>query len=162
MNKRLYEVRKSLEMTQKSMADVLGIGQNAYSMIENGKIGLTARNRDILEEKLNINSEYLLNGTLPMLIKRGQWTTKTTENTTTEEHKTKGVPFISKTINSTQTQLYTLDKIEAEYYIDFKPFNDCSFYRPVIGESMSPRYNPSDLVACKSINSKNNIMYGES
>ncbi|MEG2479941.1 MAG: S24 family peptidase, partial [Mucinivorans sp.] len=50
---------------------------------------------------------------------------------------------------------------EAEYYINIEPFNDCSFYRPVYGNSMSPRYNSGDVVACKRIQDKRVIMYGE-
>ena len=34
---RLRELRVHLNMTQKQMADILGVGQNTYSRIENGE-----------------------------------------------------------------------------------------------------------------------------
>ncbi len=146
-------------MTQKMMADVLGIGQNAYSMIENGKIGLTLRNRQILESRLNINSEFLLNGTLPMVISSRTLANRASE---AEAKKAKGVPFFTKAIGPNTKLPLEIEESDIEYYIDLKPFNDCSFYRPIFGQSLAPRYNSGDIVACKRINSKSNIIFGQS
>lgn len=164
MNRRLYEVRKSLKMTQKLMADILGIGQNAYSMIENGKIGLTTGNRIILESKLGINPDFLLHGTPPMTLKARSTAPQRPplEAHTNTSEIAVGVPFFSKTINFSSTQTLLLPHSDVEYYVNYEPFNDCTFYRPVFGHSMSPRFNPADTIACKVVNSKNNIMYGQS
>lgn len=151
-------------MTQKEIADVLGIGQSAYSMIEIGKIGLTHRNREILYSKLQINSSYLLDGTLPMILvsQNSKRTDRTTSQGSENDNNTKrGVPYINKNISPEPT-LALQNITEIEYYIDFEPFNNSSFYRPVFGESMSPRYNTSDIIACKQVKSKANILFGES
>ncbi len=156
MNRRLYEVRKSLDMTQKKMADVLGIGQNAYSQIENGKVSLTLRNRQILEEKLGISSSYLLTGDLPIFVKRAA-----SDNLATGIEVKRGVPYITKAICSGTDHPFDYAVSDVEYYIDVEPFNECSFYRPVFGDSMLPRYNAGDIVACKRVNNKYNIIYGQ-
>ena len=48
MNQRVKLIRKELGMTQEQMAQHLGIGKAALSMIETGKAALSSRNRNIL------------------------------------------------------------------------------------------------------------------
>ena len=54
MNERVKLIRKQLGMTQEQLAQRLGIGKAALSMIETGKAGLSARNRNILVQELNV------------------------------------------------------------------------------------------------------------
>ena len=49
-------------MTQEQLAQRLGIGKAALSMIETGKAGLSARNRNILVQELNVNPDWLETG----------------------------------------------------------------------------------------------------
>ena len=56
---RIKLIRKALQMTQEQLAQRLGIGKAALSMIETGRAGLSARNRNILVQELNVNSEWL-------------------------------------------------------------------------------------------------------
>lgn len=160
MHRRLYKARKQLGLTQKQMADVLSIGQNAYSMIEGGRVALTDKNRSILAEKLYINPAFLIEGRGEVIIN----TAKLTENQTQKEHTMgQGVPFFSKPLPQNLPALQSLEELaaeNAEYWVNLQPFNDCSFYRPVWGESMSPRYNSSDMVACKRA-TKEHIQWGE-
>ncbi len=53
MNERVKLIRKQLGMTQEQLAQRLGIGKAALSMIETGKAGLSSRNRNILVQDLN-------------------------------------------------------------------------------------------------------------
>ena len=62
MNTRVKLIRKQLGMTQEQLAQHLGIGKAALSMIETGKAGLSARNRNILVQELNVNPEWLESG----------------------------------------------------------------------------------------------------
>ena len=62
MNERVKLIRKQLGMTQEQLAQRLGIGKAALSMIETGKAGLSARNRNILVQELNINPDWLETG----------------------------------------------------------------------------------------------------
>ncbi len=158
-HRRLFEVRSSLKMTQKQMASILGIGQNAYSMIETGKIDITLRNRSILERELGVNPNFLLGGELPMMLKKNVF--GELPSVTVREDAQQGVPYYTKPLCSAGSLAKEFAPEEVEYYIDFQPFNDCTLYRPVFGQSMSPRYNPGDIIACKRVN-KSNILYGQS
>ena len=62
MNERVKLIRKQLGMTQEQLAQRLGIGKAALSMIETGKAGLSTRNRNILVQELNVNPEWLEEG----------------------------------------------------------------------------------------------------
>ena len=65
-NEWLKLIRKSLGMTQQQLAQRLGIGKAALSMIETGKATLTTRNKNILVQELNVNPEFLDSGREPM------------------------------------------------------------------------------------------------
>ena len=62
MNDRIKLIRKALGMTQEQLAQHLGIGKAALSMIETGRAGVSARNRNILVQELNVNPEWLDGG----------------------------------------------------------------------------------------------------
>ena len=47
---RVKLIRKELKLTQEQLAQRLGIGKAALSMIETGKCGLSTRNKNILED----------------------------------------------------------------------------------------------------------------
>ncbi len=59
---RIKLIRKQLGMTQEQLAQRLGIGKAALSMIETGRTGLSSRNRNILVQELNVNPEWLDTG----------------------------------------------------------------------------------------------------
>lgn len=153
----LLTVRKFLGLTQRQMAEILSIRQNAYSMIENGHTRLTERNKSILSDKLHINPHWLDTS-------EGEMFTQITENRLPEA----GVPYFAIPINdghplSEAAKSLTDGSIDlkAEYTIDFKPFNDATLYRVVGTTVMSPRYEPGELVACKKVNNTDIILYGE-
>ena len=60
---RLRLMRKQLNLTQEQLAQRLGIGKAALSMIETGKAGLSNRNKNILVQDFNANPEWIENGT---------------------------------------------------------------------------------------------------
>lgn len=62
MFNRLKQVRQHLRLTQEQMGEKCGIKKSAYSMIENGKVKLTVRNKQQLISSLNINEVWLNTG----------------------------------------------------------------------------------------------------
>lgn len=62
MNQRLKMIRKAKHMTQTELAEILNIKQTAVSAIESGRASLTARNKQMLYEKLYVNPDYLEHG----------------------------------------------------------------------------------------------------
>ena len=57
MRERLKLIRKELGMTQEMLAQKLGIGKSALSMIETGRAALSERNKNIIIQELNVNPE---------------------------------------------------------------------------------------------------------
>lgn len=47
------------------------------------------------------------------------------------------------------------------FLIDYKHFNDCDAYLPVVGDSMYPKYSAGEIVAVKQIRSIETILWGE-
>ena len=62
MESKVKLIRKELKMTQEQLAQRLGIGKAALSMIETGKCGLSTRNKNILVQDLNVNPDWLETG----------------------------------------------------------------------------------------------------
>lgn len=56
---RLKELRKQAGLTQKEVADMLGMSQNNYSCIEQGKVRPCKVYLEILAEKYGVSIEYL-------------------------------------------------------------------------------------------------------
>ena len=56
---RLKLIRSKLKLKQKDLANVLGIGNNAYSMIETGKTGLSKRNLLMICSVYSVNPLWL-------------------------------------------------------------------------------------------------------
>ncbi|MEE1168849.1 MAG: helix-turn-helix transcriptional regulator, partial [Alistipes sp.] len=62
MGMRVRLMRKQLNLTQEQLAQRLGIGKAALSMIETNKAGLSQRNRNILVQDFNLNPDWLETG----------------------------------------------------------------------------------------------------
>ena len=62
MESRVKLIRKTLGLTQEQLAQRLGIGKAALSMIETGKAGFSTRNKNILVQDLNVNPEWIESG----------------------------------------------------------------------------------------------------
>ena len=58
----LKYLRKQFELTQKQVADILGISQNNYSYIENGKVKISEEYIEILCKYYGCSKGYLLDG----------------------------------------------------------------------------------------------------
>lgn len=67
-HQRLKQLREKLGLTQKELADVLGIQQSSYAHIERGKILLTYRHLEKLHTLYQVNIHWLLTGEENMFI----------------------------------------------------------------------------------------------
>ena len=70
-NERLKFLRDYYKISQKDMAERLGVKQSAYSAIENGVYNVTSKQIKIIINDFNVNSEWLLNGEGEMLKAEG-------------------------------------------------------------------------------------------
>lgn len=73
---RLLELRKALGITQKQMAEAIGIKQAAYSAIELGKASLTDRNKITIINIYSVNPKWFESGEGSMFITSKESTTE--------------------------------------------------------------------------------------
>jgi transcriptional regulator with XRE-family HTH domain len=72
-----------------------------------------------------------------------------------------GVPFYNVTATAHLSEVLGNDTYVPEYYVDYQPFNDCTAYIPVYGDSMLPRFSSGDVIAIKQLNNFSLILWGE-
>lgn len=157
---RLRLMRKQLNMTQEQLAQRLGVGKAALSMIETGKASLSMRNRNILVQDFNANPEWLESGRGKMF--------------NAEPNLTK---FPHRTDNSLPLQSVPLYSIEGTAGLvplfskqeDMKPVNfihipnlpKCDGAIYVVGDSMYPLLKSGDIVLYKQLNDVRDVFWGD-
>ncbi len=157
---RLKLIRKELKMTQQQLAERLGIGKAALSMIETGRASLTTRNKNILVQELNINPDYLEQG-------RGEMFNAEPDLTA----------FMHRTDNSLPMQSVPLYSIEGTAglvplfseqgntkpvnYIHIPNLPKCDGAIYIVGDSMYPLLKSGDIVLYKQLSDLEDIFWGD-
>lgn len=72
----------------------------------------------------------------------------------------KGVPFYDIDVAAHISEVFE-NEVAPSFWIDFEPFNDCTIYLPIYGESMLPDIQSGDIGAFKLINNINVLLWGE-
>ncbi|MBR5465603.1 MAG: LexA family transcriptional regulator [Alistipes sp.] len=160
MNERVKLIRKELGLTQEQLAQRLGVGKAALSMIETGKTGLSTRNRNILVQELNVNPEWLESGHGEMFNAKPDLQT-----------------FMLRTDSSLPMQSVPLFSIEGTAGLvplfnnqaDFKPVNfihipnlpKCDGAIYIAGDSMYPLLKSGDIVLYKQLQNIEDIFWGD-
>lgn len=160
MNERVKLIRKQLGMTQDQLSQRLGIGKAALSMIETGKAGLSARNRNILVQDLNVNPEWLETGSGQMF--------NAEPDLTAYMHRTdhslplQSVPLYSIEGTAGLVPLF-MDRTQAKpvnfIHIPNLPKCDGAIY--IVGDSMYPLLKSGDIVLYKQLRDLNDIFWGD-
>ncbi len=160
MNLRVRALRKELKMTQEQLAQRLGIGKAALSMIETGKASLSNRNLNILVQEFNVNPEWLERGAGKMF------------NAVPDVNK-----FMLRTDNSLPLQSVPLYSIEGTAglvplfaadsnnepinYINIPNLPKCDGAIYVVGDSMYPLLKSGDIVLYKQLSDISDIFWGD-
>lgn len=161
IGKRVKDMRKELGLKQDELAEILGFGKSALSMIETGKAALSERNKNILVQKLNLNPEWIEAGIGNMF------------NCSKEEF----VPFTKRTDRTLPLQSVPLYNIEGTAGL-IPIFTDQNNVKPVdfihipnlpkcdgaiyiVGDSMYPLLKSGDIVLYKQMNSIEDIFWGD-
>ena len=161
MNERVKLIRKQLGMTQEQLAQRLGIGKAALSMIETGKAGLSARNRNILVQELNVNPDWLETGKGNMF--------NAEPDLTAYMHRTdnslplQSVPLYSIEGTAGLVPLFS-DRTQTKpvnfIHIPNLPKCDGAIY--IVGDSMYPLLKSGDIVFYKQVHDiMHSIIWGE-
>ncbi len=151
-NQRLKFLMKELGFTsQKKFADKLEIGQSSLSGIikEKSKLGVSNAIKFKLSQLFGVNRAWLTTGVGEPFVK---------EEVNPDE---RGVPYYNIDIADADLGSLLVMEEKPEYFVNYRPFNDCSAYFPVFGDSMYPRYASGEIIAVKEIRNLEVIQWGE-
>lgn len=159
-NEWLKLIRKSLGMTQQQLAQRLGIGKAALSMIETGKAALTTRNKNILVQELNVNPDFLDSGREPMF--------NAEPDLTAYRHRTdnslplQSIPLYSIEGTAGLVPLFA-DRTETKpvNYIHIPNLPKCDGAIYIVGDSMYPLLKSGDIVLYKQLSDLSDIFWGD-
>ena len=113
---------------------------------------------------IGLNKDWYLEGTGEML------STKETKNIVSEpfiefkpnfNHQNIGVPYYELDVTGSILETFSDSPEKPEFYVDFRPFNDCIAYFPIYGDSMYPMYQSGEIVAVKKIDNFDILLWGE-
>ena len=161
MEGRVKLIRKTLGMTQEQLAQRLGVGKTALSMIETGKARLSTRNRNILVQELNVNPEWLESG-------RGEMFNADPSLSASYAHGSEiKMPLQSVPLYSIEATagLVPLFEQREQYipvnYIHIPNLPKCDGAVYVAGDSMYPLLKSGDIVLYKQLHDLNDIFWGD-
>ena len=147
MRERLRLIRKELGLTQEALAQKLGIGKSALSMIETGRASLSERNKNIIVQELNVNPE---------------WLEAVFTNRTDRRLPTQSVPLYNIEGTAGLVPLF-LDResVRPVDYIHIPNLPRCDGAIYVVGDSMYPLLKSGDIVLYKQVSGIENIFWGD-
>lgn len=158
---RVKLIRKTLGMTQEQLAQRLGVGKTALSMIETGKSRLSMRNRNILVQELNVNPDWLETGkgemfnadpTLSSSFGRGAEVTMPLQS----------VPLYSIEATAGLVPLFEQKELHSPInYIHIPNLPKCDGAVYVVGDSMYPLLKSGDIVLYKQLHDLEDIFWGD-
>ena len=157
---RLRAIRKELNMTQEHLAQRLGIGKAALSMIETGKAGLSTRNKNILVQDFNVNTEWIDSGKGKMFNAEPNLTPYTLR--TDKSLPLQSVPLYSIEGTAGLVPLFTDNsEIKPINFIHIPNLPKCDGAIYIVGDSMYPLLKSGDIVLYKQLNDVRDIFWGD-
>jgi transcriptional regulator with XRE-family HTH domain len=156
IGQRLRLVRESLNIKQGEFASMLGINQQNLSNYELEK-------RDIPDDvkvkilQIGVNLNWLLTGQGEMKMQD----VAPEENKPVKNHTHSGVPYFSIDAMAHVSETFEVFDQQPEYYISYKPFDDCTAYLPVYGDSMVPVISSGEIIAVKRVENFDVLLWGE-
>ena len=160
MGERLKLIRKALGLTQEQLAQRLGVGKTALSMIETGRSRLSTRNKNILVQELNANPEWLESG------KGEMFNANPALSSAFRMRSDNSMPLQSIPLYSIEgtAGLVPLFEQREEHvpinYIHIPNMPKCDGAIYVAGDSMYPLLKSGDIVLYKQLHDLNDIFWG--
>lgn len=160
IGERLRLIRRQLNMTQEQLAQRLGVGKAALSMIETGKARLSTRNKNILVQDFNVNPEWIETG-------HGQIFNAEPDLTPYAHRTDKSLPLQSVPLYSMEGtaglvplfQDSASAKPVSHIHIPNLPKCDGAIY--VVGDSMYPLLKSGDIILYKQLNDVRDVFWGD-
>lgn len=153
-------MRKQLNMTQDQLAQRLGIGKAALSMIETGKAGLSIRNKNILVQDFNLNPDWIETG-------RGNMFNAEPDLTAFMHRTDKSLPLQSVPLYSIEGTAGLVpifaeqSTVKPVNFIHIPNLPKCDGAIYVVGDSMYPLLKSGDIVLYKQLNNVEDIFWGD-
>lgn len=161
MESRVKLIRKTLGLTQEQLAQRLGIGKTALSMIETGRAGLSTRNKNILIQELNVNPEWIDNGKGEMFNAEPNLT-NAFRLRSDSSLPLQSVPLYSIEGTAGLVPLFTQqESMTPVNYIHIPNLPKCDGAIYVVGDSMYPLLKSGDIVLYKQLGDVNDIFWGD-
>ncbi|MFR9619820.1 MAG: XRE family transcriptional regulator [Rikenellaceae bacterium] len=159
-NERFKLIRKRLEMTQEQLAQHLGVGKAALSMIETGKAGLSARNLNILVQEFNVNPEWVESGVGEMF--SAEPNLKTFMHRTDSAVPLQSVPLYAIEGTAGLVPLFnSSNNTKPVNYIHIPNLPKCDGAIYIVGDSMYPLLKSGDIVLYKQLSDIGDIFWGD-
>ena len=160
VGERVRLMRKQLNMTQEQMAQRLGIGKAALSMIETGKARLSARNKNILVQDFNVNPDWVETGEGKMFNAEPDLTTFNLR--TDRSLPLQSVPLYSIEGTAGLVPLFNQQQqFEPINYINIPNLPKCDGAIYVVGDSMYPLLKSGDIILYKQLNDVRDVFWGD-
>ncbi len=156
----IKQIRKELKMTQQQLAERLGVGKAALSMIETGRASLTTRNKNILVQELNVNPDFLETG-------RGEMFNAEPDLTAYRLRTDNSLPLQSVPLYSIEgtaglVPLFTDQRqTKPVNYIHIPNLPKCDGAIYIAGDSMYPLLKSGDIVLYKQLSDPTDIFWGD-
>lgn len=147
---RLKQIRISKGMTIEEFYKPVTDHTSNCSAIETGKRNLGKRLAKDIIELYQLNAEWLRTG-------EGEVYSGQSESGSADP----GVPFFNVNLAELSFEDTNLFTEVPEYYVNFRPFNDCDAYLPIYGDSMYPRYASGEVIVIREIINFDIIQWGE-
>lgn len=135
--------------TQKDFAAALNIQQGSLSDILRERVNVSNAIKDRLEMKFDVNLTWLEDGIGEPFFKKKPVVGESRE----------GVPYFDMSLSDAKEHM--VEEERAEYLVNYLPFNDCTAYLPVYGDSMYPQYAAGEIIAIKEITNYEILQWGE-
>ncbi len=160
VNERFRQIRKKLEMTQEQLAQRLGVGKAALSMIETGKAGLSSRNLNILVQEFNVNAEWVETGKGNMF--SAEPDLKKFMLRTDSAVPLQSVPLYSIEGTAGLVPLFTNPNgAKPVNFIHIPNLPKCDGAIYIVGDSMYPLLKSGDIVLYKQVLDMSDIFWGD-
>src|SRR3546814_15961184 len=147
--KSIKQERKGLGVSHGKWEEKIGRKQGSGADIERGGNYIDGIVQ-LVKLTLRVNPDGLREGQGKMFLPSGYETGP----------KKPGVPYYETGVTDTGKNFPQVSE-PPEYYVDFRPFNDCTAYFPHYGDSMSPRYQNGDIIAVRQVRNLAVILWGE-
>ena len=154
---RLKEIRLSQNKTLKEFYGPISSHVNNFSPIEKGNRRIGKRTLEQIIALYHINEKWLITG-------KGTYYIEQVPDDNYQQAvkpSREGVPYLNVNLTELSSGEFNLLHEKAEYYVNFRPFNDCDAYLPVYGDSMYPKYASGEIIAVREVLNKDIIQWGE-